>query len=150
MLINWQRNNNGGIFCDFLFEICTLLEQCTYLGYLLLEAPREYIQHGPLLSINWLRLCPQSGAHVWSHAIRRRLFIFLMTAAHISPNVFSLRNFLSTVCVMEIEPSWEFWWKYILLIRFWPWKVTIVCTADLASTWWVCPPYNDILQPLGC
>jgi hypothetical protein len=35
------------------------------------------------------------GARVRSHAVRRRLFIFLMTAAHISPNVFSLRKFLS-------------------------------------------------------
>jgi hypothetical protein len=46
------------ICCDFLLDICTLLEQCTYLGYLLLEAPREYVQHGPLVGINWLRLCP--------------------------------------------------------------------------------------------
>jgi hypothetical protein len=30
--------------------ICTSFEQCTYLGYFLLEAPREYIQHGPLLA----------------------------------------------------------------------------------------------------
>ncbi len=37
------------------------------------------------------------GARVWSHAVRRRLFIVLMTAAHISPNVFSLRNFPSNV-----------------------------------------------------
>ncbi len=36
-------------------------EQCTYLGYVLLEAPREYVLHGPLLSINWLRLCPHLG-----------------------------------------------------------------------------------------
>jgi hypothetical protein len=35
------------------------------------------------------------GAHVWSHAVRGRLFIVLMTAAHISPNFFSLRVFLS-------------------------------------------------------
>ncbi len=42
------------------------------------------------------RLCPQSGARVRCHAVRRRLFIVLMTAAHISPNVFSLRNFLGT------------------------------------------------------
>ncbi len=83
--------------CKFLFETHTLFEQCTYLGYLLLEAPRKYVQHGPLLSINWLRLCPQSGARVRSHAVRRRLFIVLMTAAHISPNVFSLRNFLSNI-----------------------------------------------------
>jgi hypothetical protein len=83
--------------CKLLFDNYTLLEQCTYLGYFLLEAPREYVQHGPLLSINWLRLSPQSGARAWSHAVRRRLFMFLMTAAHISPNVFSLRNFLSNV-----------------------------------------------------
>jgi hypothetical protein len=67
------------------------------LGYLRLEAPREYVQHGPLLSINWLRLCPQFGARIRSRAVRRRLFIVLMTAAHISPNVFSLRNFLSNI-----------------------------------------------------
>jgi hypothetical protein len=59
-------------------------------SHLPLEAPREYVQHGPLLSINyWLRLCPQFGARVRSHAVRRRLFIVLMTAAHISPNIFS-------------------------------------------------------------
>jgi hypothetical protein len=37
---------------------------------------------------------------VRSHTVRRRLFIVLMTAAHISPNVFSLRNFLSNVHVL--------------------------------------------------
>ncbi len=36
-------------------------EQCTYLGYVLLEAPRGYVLHGPLLSIHWLRLCPHLG-----------------------------------------------------------------------------------------
>ncbi len=34
-------------------------------------------------------------ASVRSHAVRRRLFVVLMTAAHISPDVFSLRKFLS-------------------------------------------------------
>jgi hypothetical protein len=86
--------------CKFLFDTQTLLEQCTYLGYFLLVAPREYVQHGPLLSINCFRLCPQSGARVRSHAVRRRLFIVLMTAAHISPNVLSLRNFLGNVHVL--------------------------------------------------
>jgi hypothetical protein len=37
------------------------------------------------------------GARVRSHAVRRRLFIVLMTAAHISPNFFSLRNLLSNM-----------------------------------------------------
>jgi hypothetical protein len=100
MLINWQHYNKDGIGCKFLFEARMLLEQCTNLGYLLLEAPREYVQHGPLLSINRLWLCPQSGARVRSHAIRRRLFIVLMTAAHISPNVFSLWNFLNNIHVL--------------------------------------------------
>ncbi len=89
--------SKDGIWLKILFYTCTLFEQCTYLGYLLLEAPREYVQHGPLLSINWLRLCPQFGACVRSHANRSRLFIVLMTAAHISPNVFSLQNFLSNI-----------------------------------------------------
>jgi hypothetical protein len=55
--------------------------------------PSEH-QLAPALSPIWAR--------VWSHAIRRRLFIFLMTAAHISPNVFSLRNFLSNVHVLSL------------------------------------------------
>jgi hypothetical protein len=29
----------------------TQFEQCTYMGYVLLEAPRKYVLHGPLLSI---------------------------------------------------------------------------------------------------
>jgi hypothetical protein len=86
--------------CKFLFYTHTLFEQCTYLGYLFLQAPREYVQHGPLLSINWLRLCPQSGTRVRSHAVWRRLFIVLMTAAHISANVFSLQNSLSNIHVL--------------------------------------------------
>ncbi len=36
-------------------------------------------------------------ARVRSHVVRKRLFIVLMTAAHISPNIFSLRNFLSNI-----------------------------------------------------
>ncbi len=40
---------------------------------------------------------PIWGARVQSHTIRRRLFIVLMTAAHISPNLFSLRMFLSNI-----------------------------------------------------
>jgi hypothetical protein len=77
----------------------------TYLGYLLLEAPRECVRHGPLVSINWLWLCPQFGPlrpklrHPQEaiYSLRRRLFIVLMIAAHISPNVISLRNFLSNI-----------------------------------------------------
>jgi hypothetical protein len=38
--------------CNLLFDTYALLEQYTYLGYFLLEAPREYVQHGPLLSMN--------------------------------------------------------------------------------------------------
>ncbi len=100
MLTIWSVTTRMIFGCEFLFETHTLFEQCTYLGYLPLEEPRKYVQHGPLLSMNWLRLCPQSGARVQSHAVRRRLFIVLMTAAHISPNVFSVRNFLSNIHVL--------------------------------------------------
>jgi hypothetical protein len=35
----------------FLYTKCIQFEQCTYLGFVLLEAPREYVLHGPRLSI---------------------------------------------------------------------------------------------------
>jgi hypothetical protein len=58
------------------------------------------------------------GARVQSHAIWRRLFISLMTDAHISTNVFSLREFLSThhyflPCIQYIE-----YHSYLLFITF--------------------------------
>jgi hypothetical protein len=64
----------------------------TDLGFSLLEAPCENILHGPLLPIYWLRLCSHSGGRpLEATLVRRMLFIVLMTAAHVSPNVFSLR-----------------------------------------------------------
>jgi hypothetical protein len=81
----------------FLFTRCTRFEQCTYLGYILLEAPLRIC---PSWSTSEHLLTPALfpfGARVRSHAIQRRLFIVLMTAAQISPNVFSLRMFLSNV-----------------------------------------------------
>ncbi len=72
-------------------------EQCTYLAYVLLEAPREYVLHGPLLSINWLWLCPHLGGPRPKPRRLEGTFIVLMTAAHISPNISSLRNFLSNI-----------------------------------------------------
>ncbi len=72
--------------------------QCTYLGFGLLEAPHEYVLHGPLLAMYWLRLCPHSREPALEAMfVRRRLFIVLMTPAHISPNVFSLHVFLTNV-----------------------------------------------------
>ncbi len=81
----------------FSYDSSLHFEQCTYLGYVLLEAPRKYVLHGPLLSINWLRLCPRLGGPcVWSPAIWRRLFIVLMTAAHIHPTSFPSETFSAT------------------------------------------------------
>jgi hypothetical protein len=54
------------------------------------------------------------GARVRSHAVRRRLFIFLMTAAHISLNVFSLRNFLSNIHVLVLHYTSS---SFILIIH---------------------------------
>ncbi len=72
-------------------------EQWTYLGYVLFEAPREYVLHGPLQSINWLRLCPHLGGPGLKPCRPEEVVIVLMTAAHISPNVFSLWKFLSNI-----------------------------------------------------
>jgi hypothetical protein len=65
---------------------------------------------------------PQSG--VPSHRVRadslsrvqNRLFIALMTAAHISPNVFSLRNFLSNIHVPFL--AYIHYHSYLLYITF--------------------------------
>ncbi len=93
--------------------------ECFQLGWQLVEIPL-YILHviwvmyilGLCSSWGTSRICPSwspsehllapalspfGGARVRSHAIQRRLFIVLMTAAHISPNVFSLREFLSNI-----------------------------------------------------
>jgi hypothetical protein len=75
-----------------------LIFVCTYLGFGFLEAPREHVLHGPLLGIYWLWLCPHFGAPTPEDTLlRRRLFIVLMTAAHISPNVFSLQLSLASI-----------------------------------------------------
>ncbi len=79
--------------CKFLFYTHKLFEQCTYLGYLLLVAwsPSEH-QLAPAMSPLWgTRPKPRRPEEV---------VIVLMTAAHISPNVFSLRNFLSNIHVL--------------------------------------------------
>ncbi len=101
-------NNVSGIFA-FLWELlekrlnislkeCTYISQCTYLGLGLLEAPREHALHGPLLGIYWLRLCPHFGAPTLEAMLLwRGLFIDLMTAAHISPNVLSLQLSLASM-----------------------------------------------------
>ncbi len=57
---------------------------------------------------------PIWGARVWSHAIQRRLFIVLMTAAHISPSVFSLRKFLSNIQRLFV---WYIIISFILIIH---------------------------------
>jgi hypothetical protein len=116
MLVNWQRNNNDGILLWFplrdLYTTWTMYK----LG----------------LSSSWgtSRICPAwsscehqlipalspIGARVWSHAAQKRLFIVLMTAAHISPNVFSLRNFLSNICVLFL--AYAYCHSYLLYITF--------------------------------
>jgi hypothetical protein len=86
-------------YVGFVF-LCnqTSIDLCTYLGFGFLEAPREHVLHGPLLGISWLRLCPYFGAPTpEATLLRRRLFIVLMTAAHISPNVFSLQMSLASI-----------------------------------------------------
>ncbi len=74
---------------EYLFTDHSYIDHCTYLGFGLLEAPCECVLHGPLLGMHWLRLCPHFGAPTLeAMLLRRRLFIFLMIAAHISPTSF--------------------------------------------------------------
>ncbi len=79
-------------------EECMHIDQCTYLGFGLIEAPREHVLHGPFLDIYWLWLCPHFGAPMpEATLLRRRLFIVLMIAAHISPYIFSLQLSLTSM-----------------------------------------------------
>ncbi len=97
-----------------MWQLCISLQvtcmywQCTYLGFGLLEAPREYVLHGPLLAMYWLRLYPHSREPALeAMLVRRRMFIVLMTAAHISPNVFSLRVFLTNIKWTSYYNTWQ-------------------------------------------
>jgi hypothetical protein len=66
----------------------------------------------------WLRLCPHSREpSLEALLVRRRLFIVLMTAAHISPNVFSLQVFLTNV-QWTFHYSTRQWHTSILYITF--------------------------------
>jgi hypothetical protein len=83
---------------DISLQTHIYVDLCTYLGFGFLEAPPEQFLHGPLLGIYWLRLCPHFGAPMpEATLLRRRLFIVLMTAAHVSPNAFSLQLSLASV-----------------------------------------------------
>jgi hypothetical protein len=153
LLLRCRSTDN--IATMMLFAVISSLRLVHYLSNvhtwdLLLEALREYVQHGPLVSINWLRLCPQFWARVRSHAVRRRLFIVLMTAAHISPKVFSLWNFLSNIHVLFL--AYVHRHSYLLYITFkqylhpfnmrlWrpPWKeASKVVVAQLLIRQYVC------------
>jgi hypothetical protein len=98
---------NVGLFNEYVSDNSKLnislqehmfIDHCTYLGIGLLETPRENVLHGPLLGIYWLRLCPHFRVPTLeARLLRRRLFMVLMTAAHISPTVFSLQLFLASM-----------------------------------------------------
>jgi hypothetical protein len=107
-----------------MWQLCILLQttciywQCTYLDFSLLKAPREYVLHGPLLAMYWLWLCPHSRERALeATVVRRRLFIVLMTAAHISPNAFSLRVFLTNIRWTSHYNTRQ-WYAFILYITF--------------------------------
>jgi hypothetical protein len=94
------------------------ISQCTYLNIGLLEAPREYILHGPLLGIYWLSSAPVlASVYLVATLVQRMLFIALRTAAQVSPNVFLPSGWLLanvqvnitlqyTVHSIHFYPSW--------------------------------------------
>jgi hypothetical protein len=58
--------------------------KCTYLNISLLEAPREYVLHGPLLGVYLLGPAPiLAGMALVAMLVQRMLFIALPTAAQI-------------------------------------------------------------------
>ncbi len=135
-LVNWLLHYNVATFafemllfdnvtqgsyfgCKFLFETHTLLEQCTYLGHLLLEAPQRIC---PAWSPSEHQLT-SALSPIWGPRPKSRrpeeVFIVLMTAAHISPNVFSLQNFLSNILYMYYYSSlYIHHHSYLLYITF--------------------------------
>ncbi len=92
------------------------IDQCTYWGFGLLEAPCEHVLHGPLLDIYWRWLCSLFEAPTLeAMLLQRRLFIVLMTAAHISPmslpsNCLLLTNWASYFNTITLA--------YIMYIKF--------------------------------
>ncbi len=51
MLVFSDICNKFAVRLKFIFTKCTRLSNCTYLGFVLLEAPCEYVLRGLLLSI---------------------------------------------------------------------------------------------------
>ncbi len=107
--IHWQCNPCGFLDVNFLSNTCSMWSISWDSS---LRSTRDWTMYilGLCSSCGTSRICPAwspsehllspalspFGARVRSHAVRRRLFISLMTASHISPNVFSLWEFPST------------------------------------------------------
>jgi hypothetical protein len=74
------------------------IEYCTYLGFGLLEALVSMSYMVPFWAYTNSGSVPISGAPTLEATLLwRKLFIVLMTAAHITPNVFSLQLSLTNV-----------------------------------------------------
>jgi hypothetical protein len=100
MLTLWYVTTRMISGCKFLFYTHTLFEHVHTWAMFFLRHLANMSSMVPFWASTDSVLVPNLGARVRSHAVQRRLFIFLMTAAHISPNVFSLRNFHSNVHVL--------------------------------------------------
>ncbi len=110
----------------YLIETAHMYWECTYLGFGLLEAPCEYVLHGPLLGIYWLWLCPHSGGRpLEAMLVQRMLFIVLMTAAQISPMSFPSECF---------SPMFREYLIIILAQQTFILYITFICTLILRIT----------------
>ncbi len=98
MLILWYVTTRMISGCKFLFYTQTLFEQCWAIFFLRHLANMSSMV--PFWASTDSGFVPNLGPASEATPSGGVFFIFLMTAAHISPNVFSLRNFLSNVHVL--------------------------------------------------
>jgi hypothetical protein len=112
-----MHNNKDGFGCELLIEFAHYLavNVCTW-AISFLRHLADMSSMVPFWASTDSGFVPNLGPRIRSHTVRRRLFIFLMTAAHISPNVFSLRNFLGNIHVLL--PLYIHRHSYLLYIKF--------------------------------
>jgi hypothetical protein len=111
-----MHNNKDGFWLCASHWFCTLLGSVRTWAISFLRHLANMSSMVPFWVSTYFGFVPNPGPRIRSHAVRRRLFIFLMTAAHISSNLFSFRNFLSNI--HELLPLYIHRQSYLLYITF--------------------------------
>jgi hypothetical protein len=113
-----MHNNKDGFGCELLIDFCTFLGSVRTWAISFLRHLANMSSMVPFWASTDSGFVPNPGPRVRSHTVQRRLFISLMTAAHISPNVFSLWNFLSNIhLLLSLYIHRNLFLLYITFIR---------------------------------